>query len=291
MIISTTTCNLVENDDFCAAVKMIKDAGFDAYDLSLEVLTKDENCRFNKDDYVNQAKKLREYADSIGIACNQSHGPFPTGYKEDDKTEWVFQKTVRAMEIAAVCGAKQIVVHPRKQLPYMLYKEKLKEINLKFYSSLVPYAKKFGIKVAIENMWGRDPYDNKKTVIVDSICSHPEEFCEYLDSLPKEHFTACLDIGHVVLTHDSLSRTITMLGHDRLGALHVHDNNLLDDNHTLPYLGKIPFDEVISALKSIDYSGDLTLETIGFDKAFPKELKPAALRFAAEVARHIADSI
>ena len=66
--------NLPEKD----AVKIISDAGFDAYDISLFELTRSEEYLFNSPDYVNIAKELREYADSLGIVCNQSHAPFPS---------------------------------------------------------------------------------------------------------------------------------------------------------------------------------------------------------------------
>ena len=60
------------------AITINAEAGFDAYDMSLFQLTRDENYEFNAPDYVLRAKELRRYADSLGIVCNQSHAPFPT---------------------------------------------------------------------------------------------------------------------------------------------------------------------------------------------------------------------
>ena len=137
------------------AVKIIAEAGFDAYDISLFKLTRDENYQFNSPDYVNIAKDLRKYADSLGIVCNQSHAPFPssTGKEEEDKV--IFEKIVRAMEIASILGAKIIVVHPKQHLIYPDHPDELFNINVEFYKSLIPYCEKFGIKVACENMWRR----------------------------------------------------------------------------------------------------------------------------------------
>ena len=53
-------------------IKIIAEAGFDAYDISLFGLTRNPDYFFNGEDYVNQAKELRQYADSLGIVCNQS---------------------------------------------------------------------------------------------------------------------------------------------------------------------------------------------------------------------------
>lgn len=291
MKISTTIFRFIKNEDYAAAIKMVKDAGFDAYDLALNDLFKTEECVFNGDDYRQTAQKLREFADGIGIKCNQAHAPFPSSYADDERTENAFKGIVRSMEIAAVCGAEYIVVHPKKHLPYRTHKEELIKQNISFYKSLVPYCEKFGIKIAIENMFGREPYSPDKVIIVDSVCSHPEDFCELFNALPKEHFVACVDIGHTVLTNESITRMITSLGHDRVKVIHLHDNSLTVDNHTIPFLGKIPFEEVISALRAIDYDGDLTLETINFDNKFPPELTPAVLKFEAQIARYLADRI
>ena len=56
-------------------------------------MTREESYQFNSPDYVNIAKDLRKYADSLGIVCNQSHAPFPssTGKEEEDKV--IFDKT------------------------------------------------------------------------------------------------------------------------------------------------------------------------------------------------------
>mgnify|MGYP003291548451 CR=1 FL=1 len=70
------------------AVRINAEAGFDAYDISLFQLTRDKEYIFNRDDYVEVAKDLRAYADSLGIVCNQSHAPYPssTGKEEEEKT-------------------------------------------------------------------------------------------------------------------------------------------------------------------------------------------------------------
>ena len=78
MLLSNLTqwyCNKIPEKE---AIKMIADAGFDAYDISLFELTRNEEYLFNSPDYVEIAKEMREYADSIGIVCNQSHAPFPS---------------------------------------------------------------------------------------------------------------------------------------------------------------------------------------------------------------------
>ena len=166
MLLSTLTQwvgNRIPEKD---AIKIIADAGFDAYDISLFDLTKDE-YQFNRDDYVEIAKDLRSYADSLGIVCNQSHAPYPSSTGNPEKDEKIFEKIVRAMEIASILGAKIIVVHPKQHLVYSEHPDELFNINVEFYKSLIPYCEKFGIKVACENMW---QCNNGNKVPSDSTC-------------------------------------------------------------------------------------------------------------------------
>ena len=74
------------------AVRINAEAGFDAYDISLFQLTRDENYEFNLEDYIEKAKSLREYADSLGIVCNQSHAPYPSSTGDEEKDKWIFEK-------------------------------------------------------------------------------------------------------------------------------------------------------------------------------------------------------
>ena len=51
---------------------------------------------------------------------------------------------------------------------------------------------------------------------------------------------------------------------ERLGALHIHDNDRWKDLHQIPFAGSIDWNEVVKALKDIDYKGEFTLEADSF---------------------------
>lgn len=106
-----------------------------------------------------------------------------------------------------------------------------------------------------------DANTRRKFIIADT-CARIPEFVRYIDTLDSEQITACLDIGHATLVEqqDEPWGFIRALGHDRLGALHVHDTDYRGDLHTHPYNGIINWGEVTRALGEIDYQGDLTYE-------------------------------
>lgn len=284
MLFSTQTEGLADLYGQATAVRMLAQAGFEAFDLSLFTMT-DPKDPFNQPDYREQALALRAVADEAGILCNQSHAPFPSSVGDPAQDQERFEAIVRAMEVASVLGAKIIVVHPMHHLDYRTHAQELLDMNLDFYRRLLPYCQRFGIKVACENMW---QYNEPARRIRDSACSRPQEFCDYIDRVNSPWLVACLDVGHAALTDEDLPAYVRALG-PRLQALHVHDNDLLADSHTLPFVtGKVDFAGLTSALRDIGYPGDLTLEADSFLLKFPLPLVPEALRLMAHTARYLA---
>ena len=270
------------------AIKLLAEAGFDAYDITLCGMYKNEEHWANLDSYKEEAVRLRALADELGIVCNQSHAPFPSGVGDAEKDAVIYNKIVRSMEVASILGAKIIVVHPKQYLSYADHREELFEMNVEFYKSLIPYCERFGIKIATENMWQHNK--NNKS-IVDSTCSRAKEFCDYIDAVGSEWLVGCLDIGHVALVGGDIPGFIRTMGRDRLQALHIHDVDFVVDSHTLPYTEKVNFDEVTEALAEIGYEGDITFEAMKFFKGFPRELLADAARLMCAVGRHMAKKV
>lgn len=269
------------------AIEFLAEAGFDAYDMTMCRMYNPEHI-LNWENWREEFRRLKAVADRAGIVCNQAHAPFPSSEGSEEKDEEIFARIARSVEAASILGAKVIVVHPMQHLTYVENVEELKKLNLDFYRRLMPYCEKFGIKVATENMWqwnklGKHP--------IDSTCSRPQEFCEYIDQVNSPWMVGCLDIGHTVLVGADPKEFILAMGKDRLQALHVHDNDFLHDSHTLPYLMNINYADVIDALREIGYEGDLTFEANSFFRRIPDGLLPAAARYMMELGRYLVSEI
>lgn len=287
MLISTSTEFLFKSFGYKKALDMLKEAGFTAFDLSL-FGAEYPLAPFDGDNYLEVAREMREYADSIGLPCNQSHAVFGSHYGAAKPDTDIFKGTVRCIEIAAVLGAKAIVIHPMQYLYYMNNVEFLKQENLEFYRDLLPYAEKNNIVMLTENMWQQNP--NNKTII-QSTCAEAKEFAEYVDMVGSPYLKACLDIGHTALTGETVSNMVKTLGKDRLFGLHIHDVDCIRDNHTLPYTRNVNFAEMIDSLAEIGYEGDITFEALSFVRPFPDELIPSALRLMADVGHYFKSQI
>jgi sugar phosphate isomerase/epimerase len=283
MIYSTTLDTLATNFGREKGIEIIANAGFPAIDFSM---FRDLDFAFAPD-WKDNAKKFNEIAKRNGVFFNQAHAPFGGGF------EVYTQKTMpmmpRVIEFASLLGIKQIIVHPAQKIPYLGREEEMFEINMELYSSLAPHAKNCGIKIAIENMWQNRPVTG---YICDDVCADPRELNRYYDALnDPEAFTVCLDLGHVALCGREPQDAIRTIGHDRLGALHVHDVDYVHDLHTLPGSARINWDAVCRALADIDYKGEFTLESDGFLNKYDVEFRPTATRFMADVCKHLTGKI
>ena len=269
---------------FVKGADILMDAGFTGIDITIHRKydapdTPLMSTEIYSDNYKALAKELRERAEARGVIYNQAHAPFPSETKID--------LLPRAIEFAGLLGAKTIVVHPALDLEYYNNEEANFERNIEFYTSIAPYARDAGIKIGIENTYRLHPITER---ICDTTASNPIELNRYYDTLnDPDVFTICIDVGHVALCGREPEDAIRTVGHSRLGALHVHDVDYINDLHTLPGVSKLNFDAICKALGEIDYTGDITLEADGFLRHYDEEFLPEAVAFMAKCAGHLAD--
>ncbi len=285
MLISTQTANLAYRFGVKEALRIIKNAGFDCADISM----------FNKEgDYflteggIERAKEVKEYADSIGIILNQAHAPFsfPPEIHNNFK-EMLVPLIIKAIEVCSVLGVDTLVVHPIHHIPYKDNKEKLREINMEYYRILLPHAKKAGVRICLENMFQWNSVEKK---IIPSVCGWDGGFVDYFDTLNDETFTCCLDIGHCGLVGTPAEECIHILG-KRIGALHVHDNDNVLDNHRAIGMGKLNWDAIAKALADIDYQGVFTLEADCSLNGIQDEYAHYMTKYMYDTAKSVVDKI
>ncbi len=285
MILSTQTEFLSKKYSIEKTIEILANAGYDAIDFScFEMTPKDSNSPILQPNYREYAKHVKQVAEDHGIFFNQSHAPFPSSYPDEQDTKETFDKIVRSMEFASLLGVKNIVVHPKQHLKYADNVKELKEMNLEFYNSLIPYCKDFNITVCMENMWQYDVYKHT----VNSTCASPEEFREYLDMIDSPYIKACLDIGHANILNLDIPRFISILGKD-LAALHVHDTGYDRDIHVLPYfiMNSAYWDNILRSLAENDYKGDLTFEADNTLLHLPEELIIPGTEYMAKTGRYM----
>lgn len=282
MIFSTQTSQSVRRFGVLGGTKVLADAGYPALDFSFF------ETQSNPDMLdIACLREVRAELNRRGAVFNQAHAPFGGGFEHYTAELIPLMPTV--FKAASALGVRQMIIHPLQHGRYYGHEKELFDENVAFYRSLAGLAKDSGVRIGIENMWQYHPVTR---AIVDDICANPAELAALYDTLDDpEAFTVCLDVGHVALCGREPEDAIRLLGHDRLGALHVHDVNYREDLHTLPGMGKIHWDAVACALGEIDYQGELTLESDAFLRNYSDAFFPIAARFMAECARDLAERV
>ena len=281
MLRSVETYTLVKKVGDERALALVAEAGFEAIDYSFYWLP--DGHPFKGENYLSYADSLKEKMDALGLRCNQAHAPFEMVFGDAfDESGEHFRGVVRAMEAAAHLGAKRIVVHAVK-IPEAHGAINLIDYNVEFYRALSPYCRRFGIKVAVENLFTTDRRCNCFRGVVGT----PEEQCDLIRRIGSPDFCACVDIGHAALTGIEPSIFLRRMDASLLQCLHIQDLDYAKDRHFLPFGGTLDWSAILSALRDANYSGDVSFEIYGFLDPVPVELLPAALSYAASVGKYL----
>ena len=264
------------------AVEYCAKAGFDAWDFSMtemfqydwakKVAIKMEHPLFGND-YLKFARRFKQIGLDNGIICNQSHAPFPACSTE------IRSYFKRAIECTAEAGGNICVIHPEAfSTP---------EENAEMYLELLPFAKEHGVKIATENMWA---WNTEKGHAEPCACSTPKNFLAHIEAVNDDDFVACLDIGHAEMKglHTSAVDMILKLG-KHVQALHIHDNDKWHDTHQIPFSMNIPFEEIVVALKQIEYKGYFTLEANAYLNGYEESNVLGGLKELQQSVRRLAD--
>ncbi len=285
-VVNATEC-IAERVGMVEGIQLLKDAGFDAVDMSFFEMTEGKGV-WCTGEWKPYAKMLRAAADEMGLPFSQAHAPFPSSQGVEPFDTVIVERILRSMEVASILGVKNIVVHPKQHLYYPEHKEELFEMNVKFYKELLPHAERLNLTICTENMWMND---KNRGYIIGSTCADPDEFCAMIDAVDNPHFKACLDVGHSALAGWDIPAFIKTLGKERLACLHIHDVSYVSDDHTLPFQRKLPWEEIMAALAEIGYENDFTFEANNFIKNVPVALLPASLKYVCETGRYLVSRI
>lgn len=256
-------------------LKAIKEAGFDGVDFSFYWDAAKELCG---EDYRENAKKIREALDRYGLACNQAHAPFDflVGMPQDDSC-FAYLSIKRAIEMAGIIGINHIVVHG-VAVPEGAVSRASLDYNYAYFKSFEPLLQSCHVKLAVENLMAS--------------CTYPDIWSEMLTRLDSESYVGLVDVGHAWLRAGiQPGDFIRRLEPGYLKGLHIQDTHGIErnmDEHLVPFLANIDFDDLIAALKEVGYEGDFTMEAPRFLDFYAKQgLLEPALRFAEEIGRNL----
>lgn len=311
MKLSTTTDIYYKRPDgrkisYVDCIDKCADAGFDCIDLMFHRAIVDPNNELCGADWKDQVQKIAEKLEARGMTANQCHTPFYDYLDPDLKgREEKWEMTRRAVEAAGMLGVKWIVFHPGTIFGNPS-KQANMQANIEYMKPFIELAAKYGSGIAFENIFdkfmiikgsylrfGTPLHDHLTTGQMRtcrSFASWPEELIEYTDEMsalfPDANIGICWDVGHgnEMLVDQRIS--LQLIG-KRLKALHVNDNKGVYDDHLIPYIGNVDWNEFMRTLAEIGYEGDFTYETEKFFLNIPEELVDDTLKLSVKYGRHL----
>lgn len=266
------------------AIELLAKAGFDAVDYGFSPWLERGEMVWNTDGYAAYAKEVRQIAEDNGVYFNQAHGPFVFDTSLfPDYTRQVLPLFRRCFEACALLGVPHMVVHPIHHLPYKGNEAKMWDINMEFYHLLLPFARDFGVKIALENMY---QYDPRRGVLTRDVFAVPERYAAFYDELNDPSFICLVDTGHCGIVGEDAERMLRVMG-SRVKALHVNDNLFRTDDHVVPGHGHLDWNGVTRALADIGYTGDITFEVLNIYRAYDDAFLPVSAKYLHDVGRYL----
>jgi len=181
---------------------------------------------------VSLAKEYRLQIENAHAEMARSNSLWEPGPRGDRKAD----ELVEAVEDCARYEIRRMVLH----LTNGSSPPGISDIGLRRIETLIENATKYDVTLAFENV-------------------RTDQHVRYvLDRCRDRHVAFCYDTGHANAWNKDTD-WLSMYA-DRLAAVHIHDNNGREDEHTFPFQGTIDWKTAMRKMDESSYSGSLTLE-------------------------------
>lgn len=257
------------------AIRQIAKAGFKCVEFGL---THERVYLEGREDEESRLESIRRAAEESGVEILQMHGRLFNLCSENAEEDIAWAH--RSIRRAGALGVKWVVLHPGSADhiaadPNVL--EWTRKRNLEVFRAWLQTAEEAGTGIAIENM-----IENMNGKHRARFGAGVGDLLWLVEELDSPRVGICWDTGHAELSGLDQGRALRSIG-KHLVALHIADNDGEADRHWAPGRGKVDWEAVLDALRSIGYKGPFNLEVPGEANATPRGAKPAKMRFLREL--------
>ena len=270
-------------------IERIAKCGFRHLDFNFLDWHKDPRSPFLGNDWEKWIDEAGNTAAKNGADFNQAHAPVGTDGLGADIPR-LKELQLRSIKACGKLGIPWMVFHA-------LYNNgpEFFDLNTEHFRSLLDECYKNNVGIAIENIW---------PVWQDCPIWKTEELIRLVDGIGDPMVGICWDTGHCNMTGNSHNwrarclpelkqysnqyKEITKLG-KRLKALHIDDNNGMDDDHIAPFDGTINWEDVMRALRDIGYEHSFTFEAHNAVRRLPECLVDEKIRYLHHLGETLAN--
>lgn len=260
-------------------LQLLHDVGYDVVDIGFCTQNNPEFI-LRQDDWKQRIEAVGNTAAKLGMQIGQSHLPYHK--KNNDRAvdltkpgymEYYNEMLRRSYEASSMLGVPYATLHPFTYVDSLSNHELHRQRNYEYMAPMVEYGAHLNVGTAIENMRPESPHWK----ILGRYCQDYHHLIELVDSFNDPMVGICWDTGHANQSACNQYEALTAIG-KRLKNLHLNDNHFgTHDQHLLPYMGEVNWDDVMRALVEIGYEGVLNYEVGKVCKNAPFELQKAFL--------------
>lgn len=229
----------------------------------LEISDEHAKTLLDRGDPVKVGAKFKEYLSDKGVTVPQGHLWLNCDLAAPDESE-VISHLKKWLDLFLTLGVRAAVIHPGGRIMRSegAPEEDIFKQQVKILECLVAHIRGSDMSICLEN------------------CSSDiDQLLPIIEAVGADHTGICLDTGHLHRIHADQSAFIHRAG-TLLKALHINDNDGSSDQHLLPYgSGTLSWEEVINALKEIQYPHMVNLEVPG-ERRCPLPVRLAKLDYA-----------
>lgn len=276
------------------AIRIAAACGADAVDFMLDmehldVSKKDSIYSQGENKVTDYFKEIKAYADNLGIEICQTHGRM-AGFKDKEEEDRILiQNASLDMLATKILGAPTCVLHSVTTI-FMgpdCEPQRMRDLNKQMFLEILPYAKQYGVKVAMETFGDAVTYDCCD--FFGNIKEFTECFCQLKEVEEyADYITVCVDTGHsnkaMRFGNPNPADVIRSLG-EQVTVLHLNDNDTFTDQHKIPMTGNINWTDVLDALEEVHFHGVYNMELLL--NQFGEEFDIETAEFAVRLMKHM----
>lgn len=229
--------------DFVPYIKKVKKLGFDILEINAGAITEMSAVK---------RRTLADIANEYGISLTYCIG-LPSKFDVSSENETVRKNGINYVGKILDCmhemGGKTLggIIYaswPMKAVPDIDLKKRMRAQSLKSLSELMRKAEQYDIRYCLEIV-------NR---FEQCILNCATEGIEYLKELGSPNAKLLLDTFHMNIEEDNIGDAIRY-AKDKLGHFHIGECN-----RKTPGTGRMPWNEIFTALSDIDYKGAIVME-------------------------------
>lgn len=254
----------------------ISQAGFEAADLCFYNCCATGHPFTHPTGWQSWVDSLGQHAAALGLPLSQAHAVILSAQERQEKEYLI----LRCIAAAGRLGIPWLVIHPYTLQDEVWYSHQLSyTATCQAFARYLEAAARHNVGLCVENL-----AENRRGS--RTFGASVEDLLSLLHALNSDRLGICWDTGHAHLNGIPQPAALRQLG-SHLKALHINDNLADRDAHLAPYMGSIPWPDVVQTLQEIGYTGDFTYEVQGYTNALPASLHSAAATELAALARNM----